>query len=129
MKTLLISLLFMLQSIVLIYAQTPPIGPNHVVLQTEIEDEATILTWESNREVNTDYFIIEKSIDSNEFETITTQRAGSSTYKKSTYRFEDVEENIGLTTYRITLVLMDGNTISYLPSDSNLKSLAEAIEK
>ena len=52
---------------------------NQVNLKIESEDGINILKWESNREINTSYYLVEKSIDGGEYKMLGTQKAGSST--------------------------------------------------
>ncbi len=89
---------------------------NQVNLKIESEDGINILKWESNREINTSYYLVEKSIDGGEYKMLGTQKAGSSTYTKVNYSFEDLEELQENTSYKITLVFMDGSTIATLES-------------
>lgn len=110
MKTLTIAMLLTIHTIS--FAQINSNTSNQIVLSSEKEDGITILNWESNKEVNSSYYLIEKSINGENFETIATQKAGSSTYQNTAYYYEDVEESNASTQYRITLILMDGTAIS-----------------
>ena len=109
MKTL-ATILFITIS-TLTYSQN---SSNQVNLKIEKEEGINILKWESNREINTSYYIVEKSVNGSEYKILGTQKAGSSTYIKSNYSFEDVEELQENTSYKITLVFMDGSTIATL---------------
>lgn len=81
---------------------------NQVVVQTTQEDGITLVTWESTKEVNTSYYVVEKSMNDSTFERIASvPAAGSSSLKKS-YSYEDLDTINTAATYRITLVCMDG---------------------
>jgi len=129
MKTLAFSLIILINTIQFSTAQNHPNKANQVSISTETEDSITTLYWESNREVNSSYYLIEKSMDGKTFEKVGTQQAGSSTYQTTNYSFEDVENTNGFAQYRITLVLMDGNTLSTLSEDSFNENITEAIAK
>ena len=112
MKTLITLAFIFCQTFV--FAQNNSIQPNSISFTTEVEDGITILKWDLNREVNTSYFLIERSDDGEHYETLSTQKASSSTYKTTGYEFEDNEGSAVDTKYRITMVMMDGTTVSAL---------------
>ena len=87
---------------------------NQINLKIEREDGINILKWESNREINTSYYLVEKSVNGGEYKILGTQKAGSSTYTKTNYSFEDMEEHQENTSYKIILVFMDGSSIATL---------------
>ncbi|MCB0801494.1 MAG: hypothetical protein HND54_04080 [Bacteroidetes bacterium] len=128
MKTLALTFLLAINSIQFSFAQNDP-NINQVVVSSVYEDGITIINWESNREVNTSYYLIEKSIDGQNFEIIGKTKAGSSTYKTKSYEFEDVDSLSQRASYRITLVLMDGSTIATLLNTSSEMNVANSINK
>ncbi len=75
------------------------------------EDENQSLIWTAGREVNTSYFIIEKSIDTVNFNSILIKNASSSTILPKSYCLEDLANEDSISYYRIILVLMDGHRI------------------
>ena len=105
MKTLAITigLLFTMTSIALGQSLT-----NQVDVQVSIEDDITVITWESTKEVNTSYFIIEKSTDDSSYTSIASVPASGSTHNKNSYSFEDLDTIQAGVSYRITMVCMDG---------------------
>lgn len=125
MKTLLSIALILCNTIIL--AQDHSILPNQIEVITEVEDGTTTLKWNTNREVNTSYFLIEKSEDGEHFEILSTAKAGGSTYQNTTYEFEDTEEVNSYSTYRITTVLMDGSIISSLSETNQNVNLTQFI--
>lgn len=98
---------------------------NQIEISTELEDGTTIINWSTNQEVNSKYFLVEKSIDGVQFEVIHQQKAGSSTYGVSNYSFEDAGEINVYTQYRVVLVTMEGQRI---PSELNA-DFASALAK
>ncbi len=127
MKTLTFSILILINTLQFSIAQTNPNEANQIQINTELEDGIIVLKWESNREVNSSYYLIEKSIDGKTFEIIGTQKAGSSTYQSTAYSFEDVSEEEG--SYRISLVFMDGRSISVYSNFQTNQGLAESLVK
>lgn len=80
-----------------------------------IQNQINIIEWNSSEEINTSYYVIEKQIDVNTYETIGTVKASGtpSTFKQ--YYFEDFTTATALPyPYRLTLVHMDGTRVSWL---------------
>lgn len=102
---------------------------NRVTVKTEKEDGITTVNWTSYQEVNTSYFLIERSDDGINFYTIGKEKAGSSTYTAKEYSFEDVDVDSQFHTYRVTLVMMDGEQISTIEQFSNYDNLVDTIGK
>jgi hypothetical protein len=122
MKTLALTILLAINTFQFTYAQND-LEKNQIELSSIYEDGVTTLNWVSSQEVNTSYYLIEKSTNGIDYHILASIKAGSSTYSKSTYSFEDAEGNNGIAQYKVTLVLMDGNAISTLlesPSDVNV---------
>jgi hypothetical protein len=128
MKTLALTFLFAINTIQFSYAQND-LEKNQIELSSFYEDGITILNWVSSQEVNTSYYLIEKSIDGINYNTLGQIKAGSSTYSNSNYSFEDSESDSGLAKYRVTLVLMGGNTITTLLETSSDMNVANSIGK
>jgi len=129
MKTLALTLIISLSSFTFTFAQNNSTPINSISLEVEMEDGVSILNWESNKEVNTSYYLIEKSIDGKNFKTIATQKAGSSTYQTTNYTYEDVEDNAQVANYRIKLILMDGSSLSAMNHPMNNQEFASIVEK
>ena len=83
--------------------------------QVEMEDGIVVLIWDTDREVNSSYFLVERANTSGKFEIISKLKAGSSTYQRTSYEFTDVSSQEDFYSYRVTLVYMDGTSISTLP--------------
>ncbi|MFT5724281.1 MAG: hypothetical protein ACI9JN_001399 [Bacteroidia bacterium] len=105
MKTLTITFALL---VTMSFMGTAQITSNLVEIETSIEDGITVVTWESTKEVNTSYFIIEKSLNDSMYERISSVPAAGSSSLNATYTYEDLDTiELGVT-YRITLVCMDG---------------------
>lgn len=102
---------------------------NEVVVHTESEDGVSTINWTSYQEVNTAYYLIERSDDGKQFYTIGKTKAGSSTYSATDYTFEDVDAGENFHTYRITLVFMDGQQISVEEQNNSYDNLVDTIGK
>lgn len=127
MKTLALSLLILINTAHYSIAQENSETKNQISINTTYEDGAIVLNWESNREVNSSYYLIEKSINGQAFEIISTQKASSSTYSRTAYSFEDTTVESNIAQYRVTLVLMDGSRITSLSKNLGSENLAKAI--
>ena len=66
--TLIVILLFSIQ--LNSKAQNSSVQANQFTLKVEHIEESNLLTWTSNREVNSSYYLIERSIDGKPFEII-----------------------------------------------------------
>jgi hypothetical protein len=127
MKTLTFTIIILLQIATPLLAQHS--STNQIQVNTQVEDGITILNWEVNREVNSSYFIIERSINQEAFEVIDTKKANSSTFKTTHYIYEDVENASRNSQYRVKLVLMDGS-VNYATTEITIDSnLARIVAK
>ncbi|MBO6516594.1 MAG: hypothetical protein JJ975_08585 [Bacteroidia bacterium] len=112
MKTRTLTLVLILIGSTLGFTQPLDLRTNEIAMTVEHEEEATLVQWRSTREVNTSYFLVEKSIDGITYETVHTVGAGGSTYCPNRYQFEDLDRDTLGATYRIVLVCMDGARIT-----------------
>lgn len=86
------------------------------LLNFEVEkvqnDVASLLTWSTSSEINSDYFNIERSLDGNKWETIGKVDAAGNSNRQNNYKFLDEnlkldrEENIFF--YRLKMLDLDG---------------------
>jgi hypothetical protein len=98
---------------------------NQLEVQTTIEDGITVVTWETSKEVNTSYFLVEKSInDTSYFRVASLPAAGSSNYNE-TYSYEDLDVYNQNVSYRITMVCMDGTQYTGLPVATEPMNIAQ----
>ncbi len=128
MKTLVTTTLIVLITINLSYAQNH-LGKNEIQVESIIQDELTTINWTSNKEVNTSYYLVERSEDGVNFYTIAKLNAGSSTYTPKSYSYEDTERESTASLYRVTLVFMDGQSISVLSETTSELNMANAVGK
>lgn len=128
MKTLALTILLAINTFQFTYAQND-LEKNQIELSSHYEDGVTVLNWVSAQEVNTSYYLVEKSNDGVNFYMVAKIKAGSSTYSPTNYSFEDVEEENGLAHYKVTLVLMDGNALSNLLEKSSDLNFANSMVK
>lgn len=93
-------------------AQNVNVSANTISVEINHEDDATVLQWNTSRETNTSYFMVQKSTDGSHFTTISTVKANGSSMKPRSYEFEDVTSTDEHASYRVVLVLMDGGQIA-----------------
>lgn len=111
MKMLFTALSLLLITFSQVQAQTTS-NENRIETFAFVEDSTVFLSWKLNREVNTQYFVIERSSDGAAFETIATADAKGYTVHSSSYDFEDVAFDGNNAGYRVILVTMDGQRIA-----------------
>lgn len=89
-------------------------GANNILpvslLKWEAECDAmgVNLNWTTASEANNDYFIIEKSLDGNEFLVLTEIEGNGTTSEYNEYEYLDMNESDKMTYYRLTQVDFDG---------------------
>jgi hypothetical protein len=72
-------------------------------------DASALLKWETSSELNTSYFIVERSVDGVAFkEEIGKVSAKGTTYQISSYTFTDAKPYIGINYYRLRQIDKDG---------------------
>lgn len=74
------------------------------------EKEFIILNWQTNSEVNNDYFVIEKSTDGLNFESIDIVKGAGTTNRKINYQSTDKNLSSGIIYYRLKQVDFDGKS-------------------
>ena len=94
--------------------------PTAVVLPvslTHFAAEATAgrvqLNWQTAREVNNDYFRVERSLDGETFETIGMVQGNGTTDATTDYRFVDEAPAAGINYYRLTQTDYDGTSETF----------------
>jgi hypothetical protein len=78
-------------------------------------DKTAVLNWITQSEQNSDYFIVEKSTDFRNWETIETVVAAGNSNARKTYNANDYNMTAGITYYRLTQVDFDGESKTYDP--------------
>jgi len=110
MKTLITILALTISFYCSFASKAQTIDPNKMSVTIENEDGMINLKWETQREINTRYFNIERSTDGINYVKIGTVNASSSSMFPRSYEFNDVlsADNSKQYTYRVVLVNMDG---------------------
>jgi len=111
MKTL--ATILMTLSFSIAFAQSNSFSDNTInEASFEVEENQFLLSWETFKEVNTSYFLIEASTDGTEFNTIASRAAKGYSQTPSNYEFElpDTLSDSGI--IKITLVNMEGKRVS-----------------
>ncbi len=104
-----------------------PVTNNHINVSMENEEGETILKWKTNKEVNTSFFIIEKSTDGINYTQIGTIKASGNSVFSRSYEFIDIYKTKTPSTFRIVLVTMDGGQIASTPisnTQTNIENIA-----
>lgn len=106
-----------------LHSQNQSIRANQIELNIEYEDEVTLITWQTKREINSSCFIIEKKVAGQAYEIIRIVKAKGYSTVSQEYVLEDVEANLSNTIYKVSLVKMGGEICS--ESTSSLLSIAQ----
>lgn len=92
-------------------SDAPPVGPLPVTL-TKFEgkhtDEGNALNWETTSEVNSDYFVLERSANARNFTEISKISSAGNSAVRNTYKYTDIHFGKGLNYYRLKQVDRDG---------------------
>jgi phage-related tail fiber protein len=89
---------------------------NTVHISVENEDGILTLNWNTSREVNTSYFVTEKSTDGINYTAMASTKAASSSMFPRSYQAEDRSGCDSVIYYRVVLVLMNGERIASTPA-------------
>lgn len=74
------------------------------------EDDKVAINWATSTEINSDYFVVERSKDGVHFEALETVKAAGYSYDQIDYTTVDYSPNEGINYYRIQQVDLDGKT-------------------
>ncbi|MEP2773855.1 MAG: T9SS type A sorting domain-containing protein [Fulvivirga sp.] len=91
-------------------------------INNEVEVE-----WVTASEINNDYFILERSVDSKSFEELAIITGNGTTNETITYNFTDARPYGGISYYRITQVDYDGTSKTYAPVKVNISLSGEVV--
>ena len=93
-------------------AQVQTTQVNTVTVSIEKDDNTISINWNTMREVNTSYFIVEKSTDGVHYEMIHSIKAASSSLFGRQYSIDDTIDSLDtIIYYRIVTVLMGGERL------------------
>ncbi len=91
-----------------VIAQNTGSKTNQVAVEITLEDGQVVLNWNTVKEINSSYFLVEKSTDGIHFTQIKMiTAAGNSNFARN-YTYTDSETTTGKEYYRVTLVTMNG---------------------
>ncbi len=127
MKTVITTLVLVIALVYSTTTKAQSVKTNHINASVENEEGETMLKWSTSREVNTSYFIIEKSTDGINYTPIATVKASGNSVFPHSYEFADANKTIVPSTFRIVLVTMDGGQIASLPfsnTQPNIENIA-----
>lgn len=89
---------------------------NNVCVEITIEDGHVQILWNTNKEVNSSYFIIEKSTDSIHFTAVKMVKAAGKSDFARHYEYSETADVVAKAFYRVTLVTMNGEQIASTPA-------------
>ncbi len=117
----------------LLSAQVKFHSTNSLNVSVIMEDGIPHVRWETPREINTSYFIIERADTGQLFSSITTTKASGYAQFSNSYLYVDEVAPHLYCHYRVTLVMMDGTRISAEPvqkikPSNNIKTKVLAAE-
>lgn len=98
---------------------------NLVDFSAKSEKDKVYLNWITENEINTAYFIVQKSVNGTEYENIGQVKAANNT-SKSNYSFTDEKPQTGVSYYRLKQVDTDGK-FTYSKVVSVNRTIAENI--
>lgn len=120
MKSLALFILGITFSIQLSAQGSTNLNSNQPNVEVELIDGEQIISWKLQKEINTSFFIVEKSLNGRDFVQVSTVKAkGHSTFPTEYSLETSIDDSIQKPIYRVTLVQMDGVRIS---ADSNSSS-------
>lgn len=127
MKTLITTLVLVIALVCSITTKAQSAKANTLSVTVENEEGETLLKWNTSREINTSYFIVEKSTDGINYAQIATVKASGNSVFPHSYEFADINKTKVPSTFRIALVTMDGGQMVSLPfsnTQANIEGIA-----
>lgn len=110
-------------------AQTTSLRANEIHMEIMFEDGQVTIMWNTMKEINTSYFVIEKSADSLHYTALKmVAAAGNSVFSRS-YQITETEPTAGKVYYRVRLVTMNGQQIASAPVITNTGNMANMVSK
>ena len=89
---------------------------NNVSIEINIEEGNVQITWNTNKEVNSSYFLIEKSTDSIHYTAVKMVKAAGKSDFTRHYEYSEIADVATKVFYRVTLVTMNGEQIASVPA-------------
>jgi Lamin Tail Domain len=98
------------------YGGTPPLPVELTYFQTQATDnQKVIIKWETAMEINSSYFVLERSRDAVNYKSIANIEAAGSSTSKKTYTFTDESALFGTNYYRLSQIDKDGTQQVFRP--------------
>lgn len=90
-------------------------------------DDQVVLEWINDTELNSDYFLIEKSLDNHTWENFAVEKAQASTYSLSYYTLIDEDPFPGINHYRLTQFDLDGRSTKSVKALASVSKTADYV--
>ena len=95
---------------------TPPLPVELTYFQTQaIDNQKVNIKWETATEINSSYFVLERSRDAVNYKSIANIEAAGSSTSKKTYSFTDESALFGTNYYRLSQIDKDGTQQVFRP--------------
>ena len=85
---------------------------NEVRVETNYEDGLMNIEWNTQKEVNSSYFLVQKSSDNVHFTAVKMVPASGNSNFTRHYQYSEIEISTGEVYYRVTMVTMNGQEIA-----------------
>lgn len=109
--------------------QTTSLRANEIHVEILFEAEQVTIIWNTAKEINTSYFVVEKSADSLHYTPIKMiSAAGNSVFSRS-YSVTEMELTAGKVYYRVRLITMNGQQIASTPVMTNTGTFSNIVSK
>jgi hypothetical protein len=94
-------------------AGTTPLPVQLLGFSGQKTDEGVLLKWSTASEINSDYFVVERSTESNSWEQLGRQPGAGNSSSVNIYYLKDREPARGMNYYRLSQVDFDGRTETF----------------
>ncbi|MBP6302221.1 MAG: hypothetical protein KBB37_02910 [Bacteroidia bacterium] len=85
---------------------------NNVSVEIIVEEGNVQILWNTTKEINSSYFLIEKSTDSMLFTAVTMMKAAGNANFARNYTFSEPIDTLQRASYRVILVTMNGERVT-----------------
>lgn len=93
-------------------AQSLSLKSNEVQVTLNVEEGEYQINWATTKEINSSYFLIEKSTDGVHFIAVTMIKAAGNANFARNYTFSEPFETLQRASYRVILVTMNGERVT-----------------
>ena len=102
---------------------------NNVSVEIIVEEGNVQILWNTNKEVNSSYFLIEKSTDSIHFTAVKMVKAAGKSDFARHYEYSETADVVTNVFYRVTLVTMNGEQIASVPATATNGNMGNIASK